>query len=201
MTHTCCQTTYPAVRDFMRPFDLLAFGGKGRFSNLIKWGTHSAVSHVALILETKVAYDDQAQDGKVVMIIESTTLSADKKSGVQIRRLSEVLANYSGEVWWLPLANDVRARLDLKAAGDFALCQWHKPYDMVQAIFSALPFKQPESYAKLFCSELAAGTYKAGGIIERGVNPAEISPIELCKIPLFASTYWQIKGKLKGIGI
>lgn len=43
---------YAKFREKMKPGDVIAFGGKGRFSELIKWSTKSVVSHVGVILQT-----------------------------------------------------------------------------------------------------------------------------------------------------
>ncbi len=48
---------YENVRDRMRPGDVIAFGGKGHFSEIIKFATRSDVSHVGVILQTKITDD------------------------------------------------------------------------------------------------------------------------------------------------
>ena len=52
------QIKYKDARLKMKPGDVIAFGGKGNFSEIIKFATFSDVSHVGVILQTKIADDD-----------------------------------------------------------------------------------------------------------------------------------------------
>ena len=49
---------YQDARSMMKPGDVIAFGGKGHFSDLIKFATRSDVSHVGVVLQTRVVEDD-----------------------------------------------------------------------------------------------------------------------------------------------
>ncbi len=51
------QLSYDEARLKMQPGDVIAFGGKGNFSEIIKFATFSEVSHVDVILQTKVSDD------------------------------------------------------------------------------------------------------------------------------------------------
>lgn len=51
MGHVVAQ--YDRVRDRMQPGDIIAFSGKGNFSELIKWVTRSEVSHIGIVFESK----------------------------------------------------------------------------------------------------------------------------------------------------
>ena len=42
--------TYDEVRNKMRPGDVIAFGGKGHFSEIIKWATRAPVSSVGTMV-------------------------------------------------------------------------------------------------------------------------------------------------------
>jgi len=42
---------YQNVRSKMKPGDVIAFGGKGHFSEIIKFATFSNASHVGVILQ------------------------------------------------------------------------------------------------------------------------------------------------------
>lgn len=44
------QITYQEARKLMAPGDVIAFGGKGDFSELIKLATFSTVFHVGVVL-------------------------------------------------------------------------------------------------------------------------------------------------------
>lgn len=187
---------YGAVRHLMLPGDVIAFGGKGAFSNVIKWITRSTVSHVGVILQSKLLLDGDPQAGFLNQIIESTSLNGF--NGVTISRLSDRLAVYDGEVWWLPLASEIRAGMDLQAFFDFCLHQNKKRYDTFQAILAGLHLPQPERYGRLFCSELVAGALEASGAVSR-INASKTTPIELCRLPIFAAEYFQLAGRPKAI--
>jgi cell wall-associated NlpC family hydrolase len=96
---------YQDARERMKAGDVIAFSGKGNFSEIIKWATRSGVSHVGVIIQSKLLIGDQAQDGMFNQIIESTTLNGF--SGVTISRLSDRLDTYDGEIWWLPIRKNI----------------------------------------------------------------------------------------------
>jgi cell wall-associated NlpC family hydrolase len=52
---------YSEARSMMKPGDVIAFGGKGHFSELIKFATRADVSHVGVVLQTRVADDDSGR--------------------------------------------------------------------------------------------------------------------------------------------
>ena len=57
------RATYSQVRSEMKPGDVIAFGGKGNFSEIIKWATRSGVSHVAVIMQSKMIFEGNVQPG------------------------------------------------------------------------------------------------------------------------------------------
>lgn len=192
-------SSYNSVRDLMKPGDIIAFGGKGHFSDIIKWATRSVVSHVGIVLHTKMIGDDT--DRYFNEIMESTTLNkinGKAKKGVQRNRLSDRISGFDGEIWWLPLKNPLS---DPKKFWNFLLSQDGKDYDYTQAVGSALDRLIPnnkEDFDRFFCSELAAAALEHSGMIGP-INSSEITPIELCKWNIFDDTYHQIKGQLKKI--
>lgn len=204
--------TYAEVRSKMQPGDIVAFGGKGAFSDIIKFTTASAVSHVGVIFESKVLIDGDAQAGHIVDVMESTTLNykgGKAISGVQRNRMSDHVDYYEGQMWWLPLSKKIRESLDLVKFVNFLLQQDHKEYDMPQAILSAIDATDrltpqgwlthnKEDYGKFFCSELVAAALKAGGAVKK-LNSAEVTPIDLCNFSIYASDHIQIKGASKVI--
>lgn len=95
---------YNTIRNQMRAGDVIAFSGKGDVSEIIKWATKSDVSHVGVILQSKLLIDEKPQAGYFNQVIESTSLNGF--SGVSISRLSDRLVNYDGEIWWLPLDDE-----------------------------------------------------------------------------------------------
>ena len=198
------KTTYTDVRKKMQPGDVIAFGGKGHFSQVIKFATCSDVSHVGVILQTKVVDDTSGRFFN--QIIESTSLN--NFNGVVVSRLSDRLDTYEGEIWWLPLDNTLReTQFDAAAFYNvlFNQAEDRKGYDMLQAMKSAvdaldqLPFGihgpgyNREDFSKFFCSELvAAGLEKAGTV--GSVNASEVTPIDLCRWNIYSGTYFQLKG-------
>jgi hypothetical protein len=198
------QIAYQEARPMMRPGDVIAFGGKGNFSEIIKFATFSEVSHVGVILQTKVTDDDT--DRFFNQIIESTSLNGF--NGVNISRFSDRLNNYEGEVWWLPLNKELRSgRFNQKAFYEFLFNQAkeRKPYDMPQAIKSALdaldslpldahgPGYNREDFSKFFCSELVCAGLEKAGFVDT-INASEVTPIDLCRWEIYEGTYYQLKG-------
>lgn len=199
--------SYEVARNQMKPGDVIAFSGKGNFSEIIKWATRSNVSHVGVILQSKLVIDSNPQAGMFNQIIESTSLNGF--SGVNISRLSDRIATYEGEMWWLPLSEGTRSQLKLKEFYDFLIHQDHKPYDTPQAIKSALDAfdntpglsgltKNVEDFSKFFCSELVAAALEAAGVINK-INASEVTPVDLCSFNLFRDDYCQLKGELRPI--
>lgn len=198
---------YSDVRKDMRPGDVVAFSGKGDFSQIIKWATRSSVSHVGVILQSKLLVDGNPQEGIFNQIIESTSLNGF--SGVSISRLSDRIDQYDGDMWWLPLGDHARSRLDFKRFYDFLLHQERKPYDMPQAIKSAMDLldRTPllsgatyniEDFSRFFCSELVTAALEKGGVIN-SINSAEVTPVDLCMFKLYSDNYYQLKGPDKDI--
>lgn len=198
---------YATVRKRMKPGDVIAFGGKGNFSQVIKTATRSEISHVGVILQSQLITDPEGEDRFINQIIESTSLNGT--SGVQINRMSDHIATYEGEMWWLPLSDETREKLDPVKFYDFLLKQNKKKYDMMQAIGSALDrldnvpligsvTHNREDFSKFFCSELVSAGLEAGGAIG-SINASEVTPIDLCQFDLYANTYYQLTGKKKHI--
>lgn len=214
-------TDYADVRDKMRPGDVIAFGGKGRASSIIKRFTQSVVSHVGLVRHVQMISPDDYDLRYFNEIVESTSLGGF--SGVQTSRLSTRLLKYDGEAWWLPLNNECRARFDEEKYWNWLYTQDGKPYDTPQAIRAGFDFLESigvgvnvEDYSKLFCSELAAGALRQAGVLFKDLkyalsrvdssglqilpsifyvcsNASEETPIQLCKRPI-----WMPPVQLKG---
>lgn len=201
------QILYEDARSKMKPGDVIAFGGKGHFSEIIKFATFSDVSHVGVILQTKITDDDTGRFFN--QIIESTSLNGF--NGVNISRFSDRNNTYEGEMWWLPLKKSIRKnKFNQKKFYNFLFNQAkeRKAYDMPQAIKSALdaldtlpfgmhgPGYNSEDFSKFFCSELvSAGLEKAGAV--GSVNASEVTPIDLCRWKIYQGTYYQLNGNPK----
>lgn len=202
----CREAVYRDIRDAMKPGDVIAFGGKEQFSEIIKWATRSTVSHVGVVLQTRAIYEERS-DRYFNQIIESTSLNGF--SGVTISRLSDRIFSYPGEIWWLPLSDKVRNRLSLKKFFDFLIQQDRKPYDLPQAIGSALDALDSvpligrasvnlEDFSRFFCSELVAASLEAGGAVA-SLNASEVTPADLCMFKLYKDDYYRLKGEAKVI--
>lgn len=200
--------SYQVIRSAMRPGDIIAFSGRTKFSRLIKLATNSNVTHVAIVCLSQVEYHGSV----TVEIMESVKEEICHKTGQAItgvtrNRMSTRLAHYHGKIWWLPLSQQTRAKLNFSAAINFLMSVHGRPYDMPQAIQSALNtldrFKiityAAEDYSALFCSELAAGALKHGGILDAGFNPSETTPVDLVRLPVYDKYYYQLKGDTASI--
>lgn len=193
---------YSEARAMMKPGDVIAFGGKGHFSEVIKFATCSDVSHVGVILQTRIQEDKTKRFFN--QIIESTSLNGF--NGVNISRFSDRLATYDGELWWLPLKEELRqGAFNQEAFYDFLFQQNRKGYDTPQAVKSAVdaldelplgmhgPGYNREDFDKFFCSELVAAGLEAAGSVGK-VNASEVTPIDLCRWNIFEDKYFQLKG-------
>lgn len=208
--------SYANVRSLMQPGDLIAFGGTDVVADVIKWSTESVVSHVGVILQTKILIDQTPGSGMFNNIVESTILrdrNGKVNNGVQIHRLSYRLQNSEirdGNVWWLPLSDAIRKKMNIQKFFDWIMFHKGRPYDVPQAIRSDLDLLDEvpwlrhltlnqEDFSSFFCSELVAGAYKQSGILPKKLNASEITPSNLVSLKLFAKDYVQIKGKLRKI--
>lgn len=187
----CKLSKYAKVRELMQPGDVIAFGGKGEFSEIIKRITFSKVSHVAVILQTQATYEAGPEERFFNLIIESTKW--DGFMGVDTIRLSDRLKSYEGQVWWLPLNRQLKQtrQFDQKKFFDFLFAQKGKPYDLKQAVNSALddldgllgqlsPFLNCEDFSRFFCSELVAAGLEESGLLG-SLNTSEVTPADLCQ--------------------
>ncbi len=198
------QMKYSEARAKMQPGDVIAFGGKSHFSEIIKFATFSDVSHVGVILQTKITDDETGRFFN--QIIESTSLHGF--NGVNISRFSDRLETYEGELWWLPMDAQIRKeKFDRKAFFNFLFnqAQQRKAYDMPQAVKSALdtldtlpfglhgPGYNSEDFSKFFCSELVAAGLEIAGAVGT-VNASEVTPIDLCRWQIYEGEYYLLKG-------
>ncbi len=192
--------SYTDVRDRMRPGDVIAFGGKGGFSNIIKRVTNAPVSHVGIIRHSQLRTEAQDVEGcgrYFNELCESTSL--DGRIGVMTSRLSCRLRAYDGEAWWLPLGAKARSAFDELAYFDWVYAQDGKPYDLLGAVatiledYPLLGRAVIEDFSALFCSELAAGALEVAGVLPAGTNASGVTPIELCRLAIYAPVLVQLK--------
>ncbi len=198
------QLSYQKARPRMKPGDVLAFGGKGHLSEIIKLATLCTVSHVGVILQTKVVDDDTNRFFN--QIIESTSLHGF--SGVSISRFSDRLNDYQGDIWWLPIRKKLwDTQFDQKTFYDFLFNQAKekKAYDMTQAMKSAIdaldnlrpdlhgPGYNKEDFSRFFCSELVAAGLEQAGTVPT-INASEVTPVDLCRWDIYEDDYYLLQG-------
>lgn len=201
------QQQYHLVKEYIQPGDIIAFGGNSLFSKWAKLTTSSAVTHVAIVVQTKMHDEISSQYSNQVM--EATSYRG--KQGVMTNRLSERVASYDGDIWWLPLSSNARRIFEenKKHFLNFMFEQNGKPYDILQLfgsavdaidelpIFSSISYNQ-EDFNRWFCSELIAEGLETAGVIQ-GVNASEVTPVDICRFKIFKKRYIQLKGETRKI--
>lgn len=193
---------YCNIRNRIQPGDVIAFSGKKAFSEIIKKVTASNVSHVGVVIETKLEMDGAPHGRLFKQVAEAT------ETGVKFTKLSDIARDYEGELWWLPLSCEGRERLRRNAQDffDFLIDNRGLPYDSLATLIRAWAdgldslgiTKNEEDFGAFFCSELAAGALERGRVINE-VNASEVTPIDLCRFNIYADEYVQFKGDRKKI--
>jgi len=192
--------TYEEARSGMQVGDVIAFGGSSHFAGIIKAAIRAEVSHIGIILHANVT---NPQTG----VPDHELMDSTARRGVAVSRLRERVQEYDGEVWWLPLRQDLReTQFDSQAFGTFLTSQEGKKYDQWQAAGSAIdvfdhlprglngPGYNREDFTRFFCSELVAAGLKAGGMLPQTVNTSEATPIDVCRWNIYAPEYYLLKG-------
>jgi len=171
----------------MRPGDVLAFGGNGTVSGVVKLVTKSVVSHVGVVL---------SQD----KMIDSTSING--QCGVVVSQLASRIPTYDGDVWWLPLSDRLHETMNKTAFFDFLMKQDHKKYDVLGAVEAGLCSLgvciDIEDKSKFFCSELVTAGLEAAGV-NINERPAYVSPAQLCGLNIYSGNYHQLRGTSKMI--
>ena len=202
---------YSEVRDQMLPGDVIAFGGKGHFSEIIKAVTRAPVSHVGIIRHVQMRSDFDGLsvgDGRYFNEVCESTQVGDF-TGVTTGQLSKRLTAYDGEVWWCPLGEKARALFNERAYFDWIFGKEGVKYDIAQAIQAGLDSlddipivgrvtSAKRDYSKLFCSELVAAALIAAGVLPAAINPSEVTPIDLVRMAIYEATPVQLKPSGEG---
>lgn len=170
------KVSFEKYMELIEPGDLLAFGGAGKFSQLIKVVTRACVSHIGII-----------RDGD--RYIESAACGV-------ISMPHDALQEYKGEVWLLKLSYSVRKRLRILALQSSLDDFIGKKYDLDQAMKSPFGVNREDTRA-FFCSELASVAYERSGVLN-DVNSSEVTPIDLCRFAIYGR-YFQVNGQPKRI--
>ncbi|PIR39614.1 MAG: hypothetical protein COV35_03665 [Alphaproteobacteria bacterium CG11_big_fil_rev_8_21_14_0_20_39_49] len=187
---------YQKYRNNMKTGDVIAFSGKGRVSQIIKWKTRSQFSHVGIILDTNM----HGGIGHAVMLIESTSLKNIPDAvhneiikGVQIHFLSRRLETYEGKAWWVPLKNELSNFEKNKMQAWLRKKHFDRtPYDFFQAIGAGadlfdmiIGIENEPDFSSLFCSELVTKSLQVAGIVPDELNPSEQTPEDVVKFCCF----------------
>jgi hypothetical protein len=160
------------------------------------------ISSVGLVCES-----GQGLDLINSVTIKHAPVAGSDNAGECLKRMHKLIESSDGLVWWLPLSESSRAKLNQEKFSDFLKGNDIRKYEMPQALRTVLnmieenPFFDLSSYKQkefdtFFCSQLAASGLKAGGVIEN-INPGEVTPAHLCSFNIFAEDYYQIKGRRK----
>ena len=172
-------TSYLAHRAEIKNGWLLAVGGSGLVSWLIKRWTKSRYSHVGLLLKLSEGGAER------VFLLHSTA-----KTGVVLLPLSRYLSALNGQAWLVPLDAPYVATEHPSYEADllgFALQQLGRAYDLRGVAKFVLPFL-PEGRDKVFCSELAGQAYQAAKLLPESFyspeqlvrqRPPFLEPVEL----------------------
>lgn len=182
--------TYEQNRPQMKTGDVIAFSGRGGFSEVIKWATRSIYSHVGIIMEIEMGGGfDQS-----ILLIESTTLTTLPEAknngeilkGVQIHWLSKRVETYNGSVWWVPLKNPLPQDKMIQMQSWLRDTRNKRTaYDSAQALgagidlFDKLGLANHPDFSTLFCSELVSKALQIAGVVAPQINPSEITPADV----------------------
>lgn len=170
--------------------DVVAFKGKGFFSDAIMKCSDCNVSHVGIVLSI-------APNGEPVLI-ESTTLNKAEPPGVFINPLRKRVDQYNGSIWLLPLAPKMRRVFHTPAFRDACTSMVHDKYDklgvldfMVRKWFNMRCNPFP---GYVFCSCLVSKALEAADVLPISVYPRNEAPSDVCAFDIYTSNYYQIKG-------
>ena len=202
----CLIGNYYSLRKHINGGDLIAFGGLTSLSALIMKVSNSNVSHVGVISESHPYWIG----GPIENAIVETTYG-NNHLGLQVNFLERVLMSYDGYVWWIPL-NDPNRRIvnqNYEAFYSYLMLQGANPYDIRSLVLNGLATAFPgfaseiheyvgdDNGQRLFCSEYVARAYEAANIM-LGVQSNFISPIQVCRYPIFQRDYFLLKSPEMG---
>jgi hypothetical protein len=192
-------TSFAAIRDQVRIGDVLAFGGHGWMSGIIKKSGHgSPVSHAATIIEI---------DPAPVLVESTVRINFHPTYGVSTAPAEAIVDHYDGEVWLLPLSAAVRAnQFDSAAFTAYLESKIGGVFDVVGGLrviideflngMRELGIVELSARAEaFFCTELVAGALRAAGTAA-GVDPEWVSPRDLCRWNIYTADYFHLKGEV-----
>lgn len=131
-------TKYHALRPAMGTGDVLEFASDTLLGKLIRWKTGHDVNHTSMIIRF------QQYDTDRVFLLEAL------EHGIVLNLLSKRLREFSGKVFWLPLAEQFDAKR--RWIGQSALKYVGVKYDY-DSILKQLVGRVSVEAHRLFCSE------------------------------------------------
>jgi len=167
--------------------DLLLFndhssGFFGGFTSMIKWGTHSNYSHIAMILkdpsfihpclkgtfvwESSWEGKPDPQDGKI-------------KLGVQITPLQEIIDAYHAKGIFVRRVECDTSLFSPENLGKVHKVVYDKPYDIVPADWIGALFRKdlsPQKTSRFWCSALVGYIYTQCGLLESATDWSILRP-------------------------
>lgn len=172
-------TRYRRARPQIRTGDAIAMADGSLVSLLIRRFTRSDVGHVALVFDA----------GPIVELLEAIK-TGPLRGEIGVSRLSQRIREYEsscGNLWWLPLSAEARARMDEGALLGAMVEQQGRDYDWWQALCSGTIFPARPDPQSLFCSESIALAFSKSGVLPATWNYSETSPQELIALKLYAT--------------
>ena len=86
------------------------------------------MSHVGVVLQSRLIVDGEPEGRVFNQVAEATD------SGVKLVNLSSKQQAYEGEMWWLPLSDKSRGRLNFNAFSGFLIDSEGAPYDSLPTL-------------------------------------------------------------------
>lgn len=152
---------YRLARPSIQSGDVIAFDGWHWVSRIIAWFV-GFPTHIGVVKRIN-------SNGRV-LVQESTSLNG--VGGVVERPLSDIVRTYNGEVYHIPLSSHAREQLDIKRFQAFLDSCKGKKYDTLGALtcwMRLIPWI-PESFQRLFCSEMVVGSLEDGGLVSKNAS-------------------------------
>jgi hypothetical protein len=186
---------YDDLRQHAKPGDVFAFGGHSWLSVVCKMLQGSPVSHTGIILSAATGAADHP------ILIEATVDIGDREFTVKQSPLKEVIEEYDGHVWWLPLSptvpfeespfktflqSTIGTHFDYLGAGGVVLGE------LLDRLLGKEIEIVPEDLTAYFCSELVAQALEEAKTVPP-VNASEVSPKDLCKWAIFSQDYCYVE--------
>lgn len=191
-------SNYLKVRDLIQTGDVIAFSGRGLFSQIIKLRINCPISHVGIVVRSN---DTTGLFADSVLLLESTTLTKgldadgmDVIKGVQMRWLSQVVESYDGDVSIYQLKNYPTPENEKKMIDWLREKKFQKTaYDYKQIAYLGFKTKnlKDNENSTLFCSELVAKCLQKLGILSEDYHPSLMTPKDVLNIKIARSSIFK----------